>query len=341
MLANDKGLRDYFDELLCDLSPGSSENALEETTQETTEETTEETRPGPQSRERDDSPEPAPDVAVSVPPQPTAQRSQSKAPPKGFSLKDKRQNKQLADKQKEQLQALLSKPIVGIASALETKAIDAAADRKKLTTEALAKQINKAPIADISAKQAAPELHEQQLGISRAEAQLADQAYKAASTWCENGRPEWAQEHFEALLFEVSGLKLAVPLVALGQILPMEQGLTHIFGQSSWFMGVLASPFGNLRVVNTALFVMPERYDESFLDSAAYVISVHGVPWALAVDSVTQPIKLDPNEINWRSERSKRPWLAGTVKSAMCALIDIPTMAELLIESDAGLNNAK
>ncbi len=156
--------------------------------------------------------------------------------------------------------------------------------------------------------------------------------------WAKNGRPKWAQDRFDALLFDVAGLTLAVPLVALGQIVPINKDVTPIFGQADWFMGLLPTALGKLRVVNTALFVMPEKYSDAFLESAAYAISLDGVSWALAVDKVNQPISLDPNEIKWRGERSRRPWLAGTVKSAMCALIDIPNMARLLSESE---NSAK
>lgn len=149
--------------------------------------------------------------------------------------------------------------------------------------------------------------------------------------WNENGRPVWAQHKFDALLFEVSGLALAVPLIALGQIINLSPDkLTPLFGRSEWFMGLLTTASGQVRVINTALFVMPERYQTSFLESAEYVISMDGQPWGLAVDSVTQPITLDPEDVKWRSERTSRPWLAGTVKSKMCALIDIPQMAKLL-----------
>lgn len=159
--------------------------------------------------------------------------------------------------------------------------------------------------------------------------------------WHENGRPHWGQERFDALLFDVSGLTLAVPLVALGQIVRIEKGeLTPIFGQTDWFMGLLESNVGRLRVINTALFVMPEKYDARFLDSAEYAISLDGVRWALAVDRVNQPISLDPTEIKWRTERSKRPWLAGTVKSQMCALLDIPQMASLLNKSDKAMSSS-
>src|SRR5690554_5286005 len=125
--------------------------------------------------------------------------------------------------------------------------------------------------------------------------------------WHDNGRPGWAQEPFEVLLFTVSYLTLAVPLIALGQIQPLTDELTPLFGQADWFMGLLPTPTGKVRTVNTAKFVMPERYDENFVKSAKYVISLDGVPWGLAVDSVNQPIMLRPDDVKWRSEHTKRP----------------------------------
>jgi len=152
--------------------------------------------------------------------------------------------------------------------------------------------------------------------------------------WAANGRPVWAQKDFDVLLFQVSGLTLAVPLIALGQIQPLTDELTPLFGQADWFMGLLPSPTGKIRTVNTARFVMPERYDENFVKTAKYVISIDGVPWGLAVDSVNQPITLKPTDVKWRTERTKRPWLAGTVKDHMCALLDIPMVGQMLIDAD-------
>lgn len=152
--------------------------------------------------------------------------------------------------------------------------------------------------------------------------------------WLENGRPQWAQSRFDVLLFKVSGLTLAVPLISLGQIQPLTDELTPLFGQADWFMGLQPTPAGKIRTVNTAKFVMPERYDERFLQTAKYVVSINGVPWGLAVDSVNQPIRLMPDDVKWRSDRSKRPWLAGTVKDHMCALLDIPRIGQMLIEAD-------
>lgn len=152
--------------------------------------------------------------------------------------------------------------------------------------------------------------------------------------WMENGRPSWAQDRFEVLLFEVAGLTLAVPLISLGQIQPLTDELTPLFGQAEWFMGLQPTPVGKIRTINTARFVMPERYEEKFADNAKYVVSIDGLPWGLAVDAVNQPITLQPEDVKWRGERSKRPWLAGTVKQHMCALLDIPAMGMLLNAAD-------
>lgn len=156
----------------------------------------------------------------------------------------------------------------------------------------------------------------------------------AILAWEPNGRPVWAQQRFDVLLFDVSGLTLAVPLVALGQIQQINESLTPIFGQSEWFMGLLKTANGPIKTLNTALFVMPEKYDQTFLDTAKYVVTIDGLPWGLAVNSVNQPVTLEPSDVVWRSQRTKRPWLAGTVKSAMCALVDIPQMAAILSSSE-------
>lgn len=150
------------------------------------------------------------------------------------------------------------------------------------------------------------------------------------------GRPEWAQGPFECLLFDVAGLTLAVPLVCLGSIYPLEgQELTPLFGQPDWFLGILPCQAGNLKVLDTARWVMPDRYRDDFRQGLQYVISVQGYEWGLAVHQVSRSIRLDPNEVKWRTQRTQRPWLAGTVIEHMCALLDIASLAELIASGAA------
>lgn len=151
-----------------------------------------------------------------------------------------------------------------------------------------------------------------------------------------DGRPAWAADAFECLLFDVAGLTLAVPLVCLGSIYSLAgQELTPLFGQPEWFLGILPSQAGNLKVLDTARWVMPDRYRDDFRQGLQYVISVQGYEWGLAVHQVSRSLRLDPNEIKWRTHRGQRPWLAGTVIEHMCALLDVAALAELIASGGA------
>lgn len=137
-----------------------------------------------------------------------------------------------------------------------------------------------------------------------------------------NGRPPWAQTRFDALIFKVAGLKLAVPLVALGLIHPIDKKFNALPHQTPWFIGLLRVPQGTIKVIDTAMCVMPERYTPECRAGLKYVITLHGYDWGLACHEVEKSICLEPDTINWRTQRGKRPWMAGTVRDQMCAIID-------------------
>src|SRR5690606_25863488 len=142
--------------------------------------------------------------------------------------------------------------------------------------------------------------------------------------------PAWREAPFEGLLFDVGGLTLAVPLISLGSIHSLDGPITPLFGQPDWFLGLLPTQAGNLKVLDTARWIMPERYAPELRDTLRFVISVQGHEWGMAVHGVSQSIHLDPAQVKWRSGQGKRPWLAGTVIDQMCALVDVEALAELI-----------
>ncbi len=145
-----------------------------------------------------------------------------------------------------------------------------------------------------------------------------------------NNRPNWAQERFECLLFVVKGLKLAVPLAELGGIHKQEKVPTPLFGQPSWFLGILRNNRMNIGLVDTAQWVMPEYINGDHSTDYRFAIHIHNSEWGLACDEVAEAISLDPEEVKWRTKLGRRPWLAGTVVDHMCALIDVAAFARLL-----------
>lgn len=181
------------------------------------------------------------------------------------------------------------------------------------------------PAIEATADMGAVERTETQVDPSDIESESANLAVHLPPTdegWSENGRPDWAQDRFECLIFCVGGLKLAVPLVTLGAIHQIDRKFNLLPGQDDWFIGILRTSTGNLKVIDTALCVMPERYKPEHREGLQFVISLHGYEWGLSCHEVSNSITLEPEEVRWRTQRGKRPWLAGTVVDHMCALID-------------------
>jgi purine-binding chemotaxis protein CheW len=145
-----------------------------------------------------------------------------------------------------------------------------------------------------------------------------------------NGRPDWAQNRFECLLFVVKGLKLAVPLAELGGIHKLEKEPTPLFGQPGWFLGIVRTNNMNVGLVDTAQWVMSERIKGDHKPDFKFAIRIHDSEWGLACHEVAEAISLDPSEVKWRTKLGRRPWLAGTVVDHMCALIDVAAFARLL-----------
>jgi|GEM_PF-33938 len=157
--------------------------------------------------------------------------------------------------------------------------------------------------------------------------------------WSSNGRPDWGQAHFECLLFTVAGLKLAVPLVTLGAIHTIDKDLTPIVGRPEWYLGMFALHDDNINVVDTAQWVMPERVSHQVTATYKYAIRLDDTDWAIGCHSVEQSIRLSPDDVKWRTQRTKRPWLAGTVIEHMCALMDVQALCKLFQQTS--IKNSK
>ncbi|HCP96138.1 chemotaxis protein CheW [Pseudoalteromonas sp. APC 3694] len=145
------------------------------------------------------------------------------------------------------------------------------------------------------------------------------------------GEADYFDGEFQALFFEVAGLTLAVPLKALGGIHELGE-VNHLFGKPKWFKGVMINREEKLNVVDTARWVMPEKYDEQLEASLnyQYLITLGDSQWGLLAEKLINNITLSKEDVKWRTNNSKRPWLAGVIKEKMCALIDVNNLNGLL-----------
>lgn len=156
--------------------------------------------------------------------------------------------------------------------------------------------------------------------------------------------PEWANKPFASLLFSVLEMDMAAPLHDLGGICPIEDGkIQPVAGQASWFMGLLRWNGKNIRVIDTADLLMPERCpaDRNHRQDYQSVIVLGDSLWGLAVSHAEESVRLEPSQLRWREGGSSRPWLAGTLLDRLCSLLDVDVLSSMLAAADRGSDKNK
>ena len=146
--------------------------------------------------------------------------------------------------------------------------------------------------------------------------------------------PEWAEQRFQCLLFKVSGLSLAVPLVKLNSVIAWDENITETPNQTDWYLGLIQHLQKQVKVIDTALLVLPENRRDALKQASAdrlgHILLVDDYKWGLACDSIGDVVWLTKDEVKWRQNKQTRPWLAGTSLQHLCALMDTEVFANML-----------
>ncbi len=125
------------------------------------------------------------------------------------------------------------------------------------------------------------------------------------------------------LLFAVDGLLLTLPLTRLAGVRDKKR-----------CSGPPASDEENpseaaIRVVDTQARIFDGTARACRDHDYPYVLMLDEGRWGLGCDSVGEVIDLTPEQVQWRGEHSRRPWLAGTLKEHACALLDLDACLQL------------
>ena len=147
--------------------------------------------------------------------------------------------------------------------------------------------------------------------------------------------PEWANEPFQILLFEVAGLKLAVPLIELCGVIEWNDSVTEMPGHADFYLGILQHLDYKIAIIDTAKMVLPVNKQSSLIgenprDRVKHIVMIDDFQWGLACDTIGEVITLKPEEVRWRTSNTTRSWLAGTVIEHMCALLNSEGFSTML-----------
>jgi len=163
---------------------------------------------------------------------------------------------------------------------------------------------------------------------------------EAATEVIDSGIPDWAEERFQCLLFNVSGLSLAVPLVKLNSVISWDEDkITETPNQTDWYLGLVRHLDKQVKVIDTGLLVLPENRRDSMgttsLNRLGNILLVDDFKWGLACDSIGDVIWLTKEDVKWRKNKQTRAWLSGTSLEHLCAIIDTEVFAQMLTETSS------
>jgi len=174
----------------------------------------------------------------------------------------------------------------------------------------------------------APEIEVVEPQVQQAEPELEAQVEQQALV--QESASEWqnieTDNEFQVLFFEVAGVTFGVPLTNLGGIHRITE-VSPLFGKPAWFSGIMIEREQKLSVVDTAKWVMP---GQPFEPSYKYLVMLGETPWGLSCEKLLGTERLNKDDVKWRSQPGKRPWLAGMVKQKMCALLHVEELQAML-----------
>ena len=143
--------------------------------------------------------------------------------------------------------------------------------------------------------------------------------------------PEWAELPFQVLLFTVSRVNLAVPLIALRGILPLQASISQLPGQPVWALGVQLNRDSKVVVVDTQRLLMPELdIAQAEQSKHTHLLLIGNGERGLSVDCLKGTVTLEKEAVRWRKVAGQRPWYAGIIMENLTVLLDVDGVVEML-----------
>lgn len=134
----------------------------------------------------------------------------------------------------------------------------------------------------------------------------------------------------QALLFDIAGLSLVLPLTELDGIenWPIN-GLTQLPGQPAHVLSILSSPQQHTRVIDLTTLITSQSSNS---EDCRYILLVNNKQLGLAVSAIHRVITLDKENVRWRRETAKtqRPWLAGMLMSPLSSIISLNELLKIV-----------
>ncbi len=139
----------------------------------------------------------------------------------------------------------------------------------------------------------------------------------------------WVTTPFQSLLFSTHGVRMVVPLIQLHSIVNLTAPIKYVQSNAAWFMGLFPWRGTYVKVIDIYKLMAMEsaEFKDTDESSPKRIVLINDGSWGFVCDDVSKVFTLYPGQIQWRSDRTYRAWLVGTVIEYMCVLLDVDEFA--------------
>lgn len=128
------------------------------------------------------------------------------------------------------------------------------------------------------------------------------------------------------LLFKVADIPVAIPCAAIAEVVDVEHSCINLTESKE---GIVVRHFSyhgqEVCALDTREIILPSGESAHRVkddEEIVHILIIKGVSYGLLCGGVCESVDIHPQEVEWRSRRTTRPWLAGMVKGYNHALLD-------------------
>ena len=149
----------------------------------------------------------------------------------------------------------------------------------------------------------------------------------------------WAMASFQALLVSTNGIKMVVPLIKLHSIVNLTIPIKAVPSDTAWFSGLFPWRGTYVKVIDICKLMAMESAGFAAPEEGApkRLVLINDGSWGFVCDDFSKVFTVDPSQVQWRADRTRHAWLAGTVIEHMYALLDVD---EFTLHISGGTINA-
>ena len=142
-------------------------------------------------------------------------------------------------------------------------------------------------------------------------------------SYLDPNRPHWAQQPFDAIIIASQGHHFALPLQDLLSVNLLEQAEALAFAETAALSISTDRASGPAHIAHIAKLLLLEEYQGGSVAELSYLLVLKNSDWGLAVDSVSDRVRIDPDAVRWHMDRGNRPWFAGSLFDSHYPLLDL------------------